>query len=61
MRSDVPEEREALDRLERYTQRIAEYVEAMGGVQRLEQLPVRELLAWGGAIAEELNRMAEDE
>ena len=27
----------------------------------LEQLPVRELLAWGGAIAEELNRMAEDE
>ena len=31
---------QALDRLEVYTRRIEQYVEAMSGVQRLEQLPV---------------------
>lgn len=31
----------AIDRLEIYTQRIEQYVEAMSGIQRLEQMPVR--------------------
>lgn len=31
---------QALDRLERYTARIEQYVEAMSGIQRLEQMPV---------------------
>lgn len=34
-------DRQALDRLERYTLRIEQYVEAMSGIQRLEQMPVR--------------------
>lgn len=37
----VPTDRQALDRLENYTVRIEQYVEAMSSVQRLEQLPVR--------------------
>lgn len=32
---------QTLDRLERYTSRIEQYVEAMGSIQRLEQMPVR--------------------
>lgn len=32
---------QAIDRLEIYTQRIENYVEAMSGIQRLEQLPVQ--------------------
>jgi len=32
---------QALDRLERYTLRIEQYVEAMSSIQRLEQMPVR--------------------
>lgn len=31
---------QALDRLDTYTQRIERYVEAMSGIQRLEQMPV---------------------
>lgn len=47
-----------LDRLERYTQRIAEYVEAMGGVQRLEQLPVRPAVIDNAILAAELAETA---
>lgn len=47
-----------LDRLERYTQRIAEYVEAMGGVQRLEQLPVRPAAIDSAILAAELAETA---
>ena len=36
-----PSDRQALDRLEIYTIRVEEYVEAMGSIQRLEQMPVR--------------------
>ena len=36
-----PSDRQALDRLESYTWRIEQYVEAMSSIQRLEQLPVR--------------------
>ncbi len=36
-----PSNRQALDRLENYTARIEQYVEAMSSVQRLEQLPVK--------------------
>lgn len=36
-----PTDGQALDRLECYTARIEQYVEAMSGIQRLEQLPVR--------------------
>ena len=34
-------DRQALDRLENYTARIEQYVEAMSSIQRLEQMPVR--------------------
>ena len=34
-------EEQALDRLDVYTRRIEQYVEAMSGIQRLEQLPVQ--------------------
>ena len=34
-------EEQALDRLDAYTRRIEQYVEAMSGIQRLEQLPVQ--------------------
>ena len=47
-----------LDRLERYTQRIADYVEAMGGVQRLEQLPVRPAPIDSAVLAAELAETA---
>ena len=36
-----PSDPQALDRLEIYTIRVEEYVEAMGSIQRLEQMPVR--------------------
>lgn len=36
-----PADGQAVDRLERYTLRIEQYVEAMSGIQRLEQLPVQ--------------------
>ena len=32
---------QTIDRLERYTLRIEQYVEAMGSIQRLEQMPVK--------------------
>ena len=34
-------EEQALERLETYTLRIEQYVEAMSSIQRLEQMPVR--------------------
>ncbi len=34
-------DRQAIDRLESYTLRIEQYIEAMGSIQRLEQMPVR--------------------
>lgn len=40
LRQDASDRR-ALDRLESYTARIEQYVEAMSSIQRLEQLPVR--------------------
>jgi len=59
LESDVMEGVEfLLDRLERYTQRIAEYVEAMGGVQRLEQLPVRPAPIDSAVLAAELAETA---
>lgn len=44
---------QALDRLETYTARIEQYVEAMSSIQRLEQLPVRTAgVAWAVLRAE---------
>lgn len=40
LRQDISDE-QALDRLESYTLRIEQYVEAMSSIQRLEQLPVQ--------------------
>lgn len=40
LRKNIQDE-QALDRLETYVLRIEDYVEAMSGIQRLEQLPVR--------------------
>lgn len=40
LRQNGTADSEALDRLEVYTLRIERYIEAMSGVQRLEQLPV---------------------
>ena len=37
----APADPQALDRLEHYTARIEQYVEAMSSIQRLEQMPVR--------------------
>ena len=37
----APADPQALDRLENYTARIEQYVEAMSSIQRLEQMPVR--------------------
>ena len=37
----APSDPHTLDRLENYTVRIEQYVEAMGSIQRLEQMPVR--------------------
>ena len=36
-----PTDGQTLDRLERYALRIEQYVEAMGSIQRLEQLPLK--------------------
>lgn len=47
-----------LDRLERYTLRVEEYVEAMSGIQRLEQLPVRPGTVDSSALAAELEETA---
>lgn len=40
LRQDVSD-RQALERMESYTLRIEQYVEAMSGIERLEQMPVR--------------------
>lgn len=47
-----------LDRLERYTLRIEEYTEAMSGIQRLEQLPVRFSAVTAPALVAELEETA---
>lgn len=53
-----PADRQALDRLERYTARIEGYVEAMSGIQRLEQLPLRVSGVSRAALKEELAETA---
>lgn len=40
LRQDI-HDGQALDRMENYTLRIEQYVEAMSGIQRLEQLPIQ--------------------
>lgn len=40
LRQGMPDE-QAVDRLESYTQRIEQYVEAMSSIQKLEQMPIR--------------------
>lgn len=40
LRQDIHDD-QALDRMENYTLRIEQYVEAMSGIQRLEQLPIQ--------------------
>lgn len=40
LRKDTPD-KQAIDRLESYTLRIEQYVEAMSSIQRIEQMPVR--------------------
>ncbi len=47
-----------VDRLERYILRVEEYVEAMSGIQRLEQLPVRSAPVETAALAAELEETA---
>ena len=49
---------QALDRLEVYTRRIEQYVEAMSGVQRLEQLPVEPRLVSLSQLGNELKETA---
>lgn len=49
---------QALERLETYTLRIEQYVEAMSGIQRLEQMPVRRKSVGGAAIGKELEETA---
>ena len=49
---------QALDRLEVYTRRIEQYVEAMSGVQRLEQLPVEPRPVFVSQLGNELEETA---
>lgn len=53
-----PSDSRALDRLESYTARIEQYVEAMSSVQRLEQLPVRTASVSLAALRAELEETA---
>lgn len=53
-----PSDPQALDRLERYTARIEQYVEAMSSVQRLEQLPVRASAVDYATLVSELEETA---
>lgn len=45
---------QCMDRLERYTVRIEQYVEAMSSIQRLEQMPIRAALVPLSALHSEL-------
>lgn len=47
-----------LDRMERYVLRVEQYVEAMSGIQRLEQIQVRLCDTDGSALLEELEETA---
>ena len=47
-----------LDRMESYTLRIEQYVEAMSGIQQLEQLPLRTARVNGAQIRSELEETA---
>lgn len=49
---------QAIERLERYTVRIEEYIEAMSGIQKLEQMPVRTGKVSLTALGEELKETA---
>ena len=53
-----PSDPQALERLESYTMRIEQYVEAMSSVQRLEQLPVRATDVDCAALRSELEETA---
>ncbi len=49
---------QAFDRLESYTLRIEQYVEAMSGIQRLEQMPVRVVECAYSLLCSELEETA---
>lgn len=57
-RADEPPEPAALARLEAYTQRIEQYVEAMSSVQRLEQLPLHTQVCSSASLRAELAETA---
>lgn len=52
------EDAQALERLETYTLRIEQYVEAMSSIQRLEQMPVCRKTVSGSLLREELEETA---
>lgn len=52
------EDTQAIDRLETYTLRIEKYVEAMSGIQRLEQIPVQYKAVSYKTLREELGETA---
>ncbi len=56
--SAEPPDSATLARLEAYTLRIEQYVEAMSSVQRLEQLPLRKQLCCSESLKEELMETA---
>ncbi len=49
---------QAIERLESYTARIEEYINAMSGIQKLEQMPVRKKEVSLAVLAEELRESA---
>lgn len=51
-------EEQALERLETYTLRIEQYVEAMSSIQRLEQMPVRRKMVKLSVLSQELQETA---
>ena len=50
---------QAIERLESYTARIEEYINAMSGIQKLEQMPVRKKEVSLAVLAEELRESAQ--
>ncbi len=53
-----PTDGQVLERLESYTRRIEQYVEAMSSIQRLEQMPVRMSSVSSGILRTELEETA---
>ena len=51
-------EEQALERMETYTLRIEQYVEAMSSIQRLEQMPVKRNSVKGAVLQRELEETA---